>query len=247
MSAGIPFDRLLHMEARKIVDTRSGRGLLAAIAALALLGAGLNVKFAAPAELGVAAMLGFAAMPLMLLLPVLGILTATAESTQRTGMVTFVVEPRRWRVVAAKALAAVLAALVLLVVALLGSVLFHVLAMALRGAPADFALPWAVVGGCTLTAILSVLQGVALGTLLRSSPLAIVVYFALPFVVTIGTSVVSGLDRVRDWLDLTTSTAPLMVGRFTGETLAHLATSSLLWVVAPLVLGAWVLSRREIA
>ena len=41
-----------------------------------------------------------------MLLPILGIMAATAEWTQRTGLVTFTLEPRRGRVVLAKALAA---------------------------------------------------------------------------------------------------------------------------------------------
>ena len=47
-----------------------------------------------------------ATLPLAMLLPVIGIMAATAEWTQRTGLVTFTLEPRRGRVVLAKALAA---------------------------------------------------------------------------------------------------------------------------------------------
>ena len=98
-----------------------------------------------------------------------------------------------------------------------------------------------------LVQVLNVLAGVAFGLLLLSSPLAIVLYFALPTAFTVLVSTVAALDWVRDWLDLTTTTGPMYLGELDGQGWLQVGTSTALWLVAPLVAG-WVrVQRSEIA
>lgn len=100
----IPFSRLVRVEWRKAYDTRGSMWLLISIAILvflaeliATLTQGLNDLPMAWGDFS-----GIAAFVTSFLLPVLGITLVTQEWGQRTGMVTFALEPRRVRVVMAK-------------------------------------------------------------------------------------------------------------------------------------------------
>ena len=127
-----------------------------------------------------------------MLLPVLGIMAATAEWTQRTGLVTFTLEPRRGRVVLAKALAA----LALRPVVLVGRRRGVRAGQRRRPAPATWDLDAAAGGGLVLALLIYVLQGVAFGLLFLNTPVAIVTVLVLPTVWTIATMVFSALADV---------------------------------------------------
>lgn len=244
---GIPFGRLLRVEVRKLVDTRSGRGLLVAIAALTLLGVGAQVWFGEGENLTYQSLLSSAMVPQGLLIPVFGILAVTAELSQRTGLTTYALEPRRWRVVMAKALAALGFSALLFALAAAFAAPAHLAAVARHGIDADWSIAGGMLGGLAVTQALLVLQGVAFGLFFRSPALAIVVYFALPTVFTIGTSLVERLSDVREWIDLGTASLPLYTGEMTAQGWAHLASASAIWIALPFALGTWLLSRREIA
>ena len=104
---GVPFARTFQAELRKMVDTRAGRWMVIVMAAAGPPSSwprsSSGVRPRTPRS---AACCELSTLPLAMLLPVLGIMAATAEWTQRTGLVTFALEPRRGRVVLAKALAA---------------------------------------------------------------------------------------------------------------------------------------------
>ena len=103
---GVPFSRTLQAEVRKMVDTRAGRWMVIVMAALTVVILAAFVIWGPADDATFANLLQVATLPLALLLPVIGIMAATAEWTQRTGLVTFTLEPRRGRVVLAKALGA---------------------------------------------------------------------------------------------------------------------------------------------
>ena len=73
---------------------------------------------AEPDQLTFINFVGATATPQSLLLPVLGILAVTAEWSQRTGLVTFTLEPNRARTAVAKLAAVVLIGLLAVVAAL---------------------------------------------------------------------------------------------------------------------------------
>jgi ABC-2 type transport system permease protein len=239
--------QLVRVELRKSADTRAGRWLLAAIAAAALLVAGLQLLF----DDGVDGSFGYfftaSQFPVGLLLPVLGILLVTSEWSQRTAMTTFALVPDRSRVLAAK----VLAAAVLAVLGVVATVVVSAVATALTPAFTDLGSSWelsgAQLGQVLLVQVISVLVGVAFGMLLLNSPLAIVLYFLLPTVVTILVNTVGGLDWVRNWLDLSTTTVPMYEGLLEGQGWAQVGTSVALWLLLPLVLGWLRIERSEIA
>jgi ABC-type transport system involved in multi-copper enzyme maturation permease subunit len=99
---GIPFSRLLRIEWGKATDTRAARWLLV-LAAASTIGV-LLAPMLRPSSVDqtYTSYLGFAAVGLTILLPVVSILTLTSEWSQRTVLTTFTQEPRRTRVINAK-------------------------------------------------------------------------------------------------------------------------------------------------
>ena len=111
-----------------------------------------------------------------ILLPIVGILAATSEWSQRTGLTTFALEPRRQRVVLAKILSSLLTALATLLLSVALSAGVHQLAVSVRGVEPDWSMSWAVLGGVALMIALSLAQGVGFGLALLNTPGAIVAY-----------------------------------------------------------------------
>ena len=243
---GIPFGRLVRLESRKIVDTRSGRWLLVTIAVLVAVVLGLVLRFGEPADLTFPMLVAVTSTVLLLLFPVLAILAVTAETSQRTALVTYAVEPRRWRVVAAKAVAANAWAAVGLAVAVALGAVAHGVAVATRDVPADWTPSWGSLGGFALSLLLAVLQGIAFGLLLSSPALAVSAFFVLPVGWAFVAALTPGLSRVAPWLEPTTSGEVLVRGTMTAADWAHLATANALWVALPFVIGLAVLVRREV-
>lgn len=238
---GLSFHRLALIELRKAVDTRSGRWMLIAMAAivtavclsLAIWGTGEDMAFSS--------FLGLSLLPLSLLLPIVGIMSATQEWTQRTGLTTFTLEPRRGRVVAAKLVAALI-----LTAALLGiTAVAAALATLISGG--DFTLTGLSVGGVVLAMAIIALQGVGFGLALLNTPLAVVGIFVIPTAWTILTSSFTVFEKVAPWLDLQLVTEPLTAGTMTGENWGQLATASGFWVLLPIAIGTWRVLRREVA
>ena len=89
-------------------------------------------------------------------------------------------------------------------------------------------------------------QGLAFGMLLKNTPAAIVLFFVLPTAWSILGSMVSWLGDAAVWLDMNQTMQPLFEGSLTGEQWAHLGTSVAAWVVLPLAVGIWRLSRAEV-
>ena len=240
----VSFGRLTAVEVRKTADTRAGMWLLIAIGAITA--AIVTIFFfAAPDEqrtfLG---FMGATAGPQGFLLPVLGILLVTSEWGQRTTLTTFVLEPSRSKVIAAKVVAALLYGLVAIVLAV-GIAAF---ATALAGEPGA----WDNIGADDfakfgLLQLSGVLQGLAFGLIFLNSAAAIVTYFVLPLAFTIVANLWGALRDAAPWIDLGTSQQPLFSGLdMTGEQWAQVATSSVIWIVVPVVAGLVRVTRAEV-
>jgi len=247
-----PFGRLVSVELRKLSDTRAGRWLLIAIAALTLLVLVIQmwVVVAQNTHVTFNDFLQGMNTPMGILLPVLGVLSVTSEWSQRTAMVTFTLEPSRMRVVTAKLVSLVIVSVLALVVGLvLGAV-----ANVLYGSFSGDDLVWGNVGKLVLTYfiayILSMASGFALGALFLNSPAGIVVYFAYSFVLpipfAIGAALMGWFDSLRPWIDFNFAQTPLIDGTIHGSDWGHLVTSGLIWLVLPLVIGLWRISRSEV-
>ncbi|MGC1207005.1 MAG: ABC transporter permease, partial [Ornithinimicrobium sp.] len=117
----VPFTRLIHVETRKQLDTIAGRWFLVGIAAITAIVFAIML-FTNGGDYPWMDYLGGATTPLSILLPIIGIMAATSEWSQRTAMTTFALEPRRGRTILAKVISSLALGVVLFAVAVLMSV-----------------------------------------------------------------------------------------------------------------------------
>lgn len=239
-SPGVPFGRTFQAELRKMVDTRAGRWMVIVMAALTAVILAAFVIWGPAEDATFANLLQFATIPLAMLLPIIGIMAATAEWSQRTGLVTFTLEPRRGRVVAAKALGALALGVVVLVVAVIAA------ALANLAGTSTWDLEAAAAAGLVLALLIYVLQGVAFGLLFLNTPVAIVSVLVLPTIWTIATMAVSWLEEAGEWINLDSVTAPLFEGEMAGQDWAQLGTGVGVWVLLPFAIGTYRVLTREV-
>ncbi|GAA5164653.1 ABC transporter permease [Ornithinimicrobium tianjinense] len=243
----LSFTRLVGVELRKLVDTRTGRWLLITILLLTAAVMAVTLWIGRQDGTGLFALLTAANIPQAVLLPVLGVITAANEWSQRTALVTFTQEPRRLRVMGAKTVAVVLLGLAILLVTVLLAVVAHVVSMTRAGGEVDLWHGWSLVVGAVVLQTLGVLMGVAFGTLLLNVPLGIVLYFLTPTVASVLVVTTSWLREHAAWFELGTAQLPLIGdGWMTGEQWAQLGTTSALWIGLPLAIGCWRVARREV-
>jgi ABC-type transport system involved in multi-copper enzyme maturation permease subunit len=239
-----PMSRLVQVELRKMVDTRAGMWLMITIAAVTLVATTIFGFAGHGDDRTFYNFMQFAGAPQGFLLPVLGILLVTQEWSQRTGMVTFTLEPHRARILSAKVYAALLVGVaafaIAVAVALLATVVFG---------GAD---PWRELGAVDflkfgVLQVTGILQGLAFGLLFLNSAFAIVLYFVLPTVFSILFNTVPALEDSAPWIDFGTAQGPLSeVGNLTGEEWAQLGVTATIWVIIPFVAGLWRVLRAEV-
>ncbi|MGK5738603.1 ABC transporter permease [Micromonospora sp. URMC 103] len=238
--------RLTTVELRKLTDTRAGLWLLITIGLVVAVIVTLQLAFAKDADQTYASFFVPSLLPVGVLLPVLGILSITAEWSQRTALVTYALVPRRERVVVAKLLAVVVAALASVAVSLAVAAAGTLIAGATGGAGR-----WEFEGNLLLNAVVfqvaNVLMGAAFGLLLLNTPLAIVTYLLLPTVWSVVGELVPALRGPAGWLDTGRTMEPLFNGSLTGEQWSRVAVSLLVWLAVPLAAGLVRTLRREVA
>ncbi len=243
--AKVPFSRLVRVELRKSYDTRAGFWLLTAIAAITAAAVVIFLFVGHQRDLTYSNFIQATGVPQGILLPVLGILLITSEWGQRTGLVTFTLEPSRARVAAAKVVAAVILGVIAVVVAFAVAALANVVGMAIRSGDGSWDFGIAGFSDITVLQLLGILGGLAYGMLLLNSAAAIVLSFALPTVsaIVFNWSKVAG---AAPWADQSTAQSPLQDHSASGSDWTHLAINTLIWVVLPLAVGAWRLMRSEV-
>lgn len=234
--------RAIHVELRKLVDTRAGMALLATGVLLtgafaggrALLGGG-------PTTLGQLANL--AAWPAGLVVMVMAILLVTGEFSQRTASITFVLDPRRGRVLAAKALAvlgvAVLAGILALAAALGAALVaqaFGSPAVSLAVSAGDIAV---LVGSTVFTAA----TGFAWALATRNAPAPIVVLLVWPTVSLLLGSLSDALATALSWIELQ-PVATLALGVEHGWW--KLLVATVVWIIVPAAIGTIRTLRRDL-
>ncbi|WP_250446974.1 ABC transporter permease [Actinotalea sp. C106] len=244
---GVPFLRLARVELRKQLDTRAGVWLLGVVVLINAALIALMLTTAEPGELTWMSLTETASFGQILLLPLIGIMAATSEWSQRTAVTTFVLEPRRGRVNGAKLLSAVVLGLGVMVATLAAAALLNVVGVLARDGDGAWDLDLALVSGTTLALAILVTQGVAFGLALLSTPGAIVAYLALPTAWTVLGALVEGLRTPAEWLDINTTMLPLMAGEMADGDWARLGASVGVWVALPLAIGLWRTARREVA
>ena len=245
---GVSFLTLLQVELRKMVDTRSGRWLLISILLITALSMGITLWVNRDSGTGLLPLLLAANIPQAILIPILGIMTAANEWSQRTALITFTQEPRRMRVMAAKTAAAVVLGLIVLALSILLAMGAHAVSMVVAdGGQIDLAMGWTLLLHLVVIQTLGVLMGVAFGALLLNVPLGIVAYVLVPTLSPLLFMTTAWLRENSAWLDMGMAQGALMGDQaLTGEQWAQVGTSAALWILLPLVIGCWRVARKEV-
>lgn len=235
--------RLTRVELRKMVDTRAGFWLLICAVALTVVAVAIRAIIGDADDHTFRSVLNIGLQPTAVLLPIAGLLLVTSEWSQRTGSITFTLTPMRSRILAAKLIASVLLVFAMLAVVLAVVTVAVLIADPGAGAWADSA---AMTGQAAVYLVTGAIGGVAFGAALLASAPAIVAYFALP---TAWAALVSlpFLDGLAPWVDTIRSIGPLSEEVLDATRWAQAGTTLILWMVVPLLIGIYRVTRREIS
>jgi ABC-type transport system involved in multi-copper enzyme maturation permease subunit len=247
----VPMTRLALVEARKALDTRAGRWLIIGILALVVV---IEVIYSFAADNSDKSLQDYIQIPgftLGYFLPIVIIMLVTSEASQRNGLVTFTLEPKRSRIVLAKFIAGIALALGVMALAVILAVLGTLLGIATGGDTS-----WHVDGGLLFYALflsnmIGIFIGFALSMLIMNTAGAIVAYFAytliLPSAVGILSAISDTFDKIGPWIEFNTAQSPLISSPYspTGEEWAQIATAGAVWLLLPLALGIARLLRIE--
>lgn len=247
----IPMRRLVEVELRKLVDTRAGFwlaasiGVIAVIVVVAMLIAGRNT----PEDLNFGAFFSTLTIPISIILPIMAILLVTGEWSQRTALTTFTLVPRRARVVQAKLLTSLIAAVVAVAVSLAIAAVGTAVAGLVLAHPAG---AWTFTAAALVNGFIMQLFGMLLGfgfaALILNTPGSIVAYFALPTVLSLVTELVPWFkDNLGQWIDTATTQAPFQGDEWaSGGEWGKLLVSAVIWIGIPLTLGIFRILRSEV-
>lgn len=248
--AAIPLSRIVRVELRKSFDTRAGFWLLASIGIASLLTTAAIIVFAPAEQLTYSSFTLAISYPMAVILPLVALLSVTAEWSQRGGLTTFALVPRRGRIVAAKATAAVIVGLVSMVLAFVIGALGHVVGAAISGTATNWDQGLAALVYFGLANTLFVTVGFTLGVLIRSSVGAIVAYviytFVVPTLLVLLATYKPWFRDIQPWVDPNYTQDALFQGAFVAEQWAQLGVTTLAWVFVPLAIGVFTLLRSEV-
>jgi ABC-type transport system involved in multi-copper enzyme maturation permease subunit len=237
------YARLTLVELRKMTDTRAGFWLLAGIAVLMLALVIVTAVAGETQDRTLQTFIAAALFPGALVGAIVAILLVSSEWSQRTGMITFALVPRRSRVLAAKAAAVVVLSIAILALAI--AIAGVGTAVAGSGVAGAWSLPAAIIGQEVVLVTTSLLMGLAFGAVLLSSPPAIVLYFALPISFQF-LAAIPRLDGPTGWLDGGRSLAPMTEHVMSATEWARVGTTLAVWVALPLAVGLWRVVRSEV-
>ncbi len=247
----IPMTRLIKVELRKMFDTRSGFWMLISIGVLSVLATGAVIIFAPDSEFTYDTFATAIGFPVSVILPMIAILGVTSEWSQRSGLTTFTLVPRRGRVIAAKAIGTVLVGVVSMVIALAVGATGNVIGSAINGTDTIWDISLMNAGEILLANLVGMAIGFTLGVVLRNSAAAIVGYFVvslvLPGILAVLASVRVWFADLQPWIDWNYTQVWLFEGETdTAREWAMLGSTTVIWIVLPLIVGLMFLRRSEV-
>ena len=249
----VRFGNLVKAESRKYVNTRAALVLsILMTAVLAVVTIGAIAAYPDLTKVATGTNLQF--LPLAMtsvLTAIIVILPVTSEWTQRGVLTTFVVEPRRERVIAAKALVALGVVLTVWLAIQLSWAVFNAAGAAAHGLEASWEFHWVRWFGVIEILLLDATMAFALALLLRNTALAVAVFVAGP--VTVGALSQFGelLAKIAAWLrtpgaSLDTILAAQKGGQTPDATLwGQFTVGIIVWIVVPLIIGLWLSCRAD--
>lgn len=246
-----PYRRVLHVELRKMFDTRSGFWLMVSIGALSVIATAAVIVFAPDDQITYESFATAIGMPMSVILPMIAILGVTSEWSQRSGLTTFTLVPSRGRVIGAKAVATTLVGIVSMAVAFAVGALGNVIGSALAGVDTVWNVALSTAPQIVLGNLVGMAIGFTLGVVLRSSAAAIVGYFVvslvLPGVLVLLAEVRDWFVDLQPWIDWNYTQVNLFEGATdTAKEWAMLASTTGIWIVLPLLVGLLFLRRSEV-
>ena len=246
----VPFSRVVNVELRKMFDTRSGFWLMSSIVITGLLTTIGMVAFAPDSELTYYTFAKAVGFPMTIVLPMIAILSVTGEWSQRSGLTTFTLAPRRGRIIGAKVAASVAVGVASMLFAFVVGAIGNVVGTAIAGTDMVWDVSVAEGFNIVLGSLLCLLTGTMLGMLIRSSAGAIVAYFVYALVLpNISALLASSQDWFKDlqpWVDLNYAQGFLFTGTLTGEQWANLAVTATTWLLLPALLGLRLVLKSEV-
>jgi ABC-2 type transport system permease protein len=249
---GIPLNRIITTELRKMFDTRSGFWLIASLVISALLATAGVILFASDNQLTYSTFATAIRFPVVVILPLIAILAVTSEWSQRTGLMTFTLIPHRNRIIAAKAISSVTIAIAAMVLTFVVGALGNLLSAAVTGTTGVWDVTITQCLYYVLGMVLSLLIGFMLGVLIRSSTGAIVAYFVYTFLVPTVFGLLatnqSWFHELQPWIDIQFAQSGLFIfdGSLTGEQWANIGVTGAVWLVIPLLVGLGFVTRAEV-
>jgi len=247
----IPLTRVVAVELRKMFDTRSGFWMLVSIGVLAVLATGAVIIFAPDETITYTSFATAFGFPMSVILPMIAILAVTSEWSQRSGLTTFTLVPSRGRVIGAKAMATFLVGLISMVVAFAIGAVGNLVGSALAGVETVWDVSLSTAPQIVLGNLVGMAIGFTLGTVLRNSAAAIVGYFVLslvfPGVLALLAQVREWFSDLQPWIDWNYTQVMLFEGEASsaGEW-AQLGSTTMIWIVVPLLIGLLSLRRSEV-
>jgi hypothetical protein len=247
----ISTSRLVKIELRKMFNTRSGFWMLVSIGVLSVIATGAVLIFAPDSEIAYGNFAAAIGLPMSVILPLIAILAVTSEWSQRSGLTTFTLVPSRGRVISAKAIATVLVGIGSMAVAFAVGAVGNLAGSALGGVDTVWDVSLSAAPQIVLGDLVGMAIGFTLGVVLRASAPAIVGYFVVSFVLP---GILALLALVREWfldlqpwIDWNYTQVKLFDGATnTGKEWAMLASTTMIWIVIPLLVGLLYLRRSEV-
>ncbi|MEV5002577.1 ABC transporter permease [Nocardioides sp. LML1-1-1.1] len=248
--APTPFRRVMHVELRKMFDTRSGFWLMASIVIVSAIATTLTALLGDRDSLTFESFAAAIGSPMSIILPVIGVLAVTSEWSQRTALTTFTLVSSRPRVLAAKLIDILVVGVVAMFVALGVGALGTIVTSMITGYDVQWDISPAAFAQIILANSLGMVLGFAFGLLFRSSPAAIVAYFVVNLVLpglsgALGAAQEWWADHAA-WFDLNETRFQLFDGAVHGQDWLQLAITALLWIGLPLLVGLRLVLRSEV-
>jgi ABC-2 type transport system permease protein len=248
----VPMGRIVRVELRKMLDTRSGFWLLASIAITAMLATGAVILWAPDAETTYSTFVTAIGLPMAVILPLVAILSVTGEWSQRSGLTTFTLVPHRHRIITAKAVSAVVVGIAAVLLAFGIGALGNLLAAAVTSAPLVWNVTLTEFWYFGLGSVLGLLIGFMLGILVRASAGAIAAYFVYSFLLPTIFAVLAANQKwfadLQPWVDFQFAQGALtnFDGTLSAEQWANIAVTGVIWLLLPLAIGLWLVMRAEV-
>ena len=247
---------LVRSELRKVTGTRLALGLLLGAVGIAVLALGVTLWLpqaqgvdvqGAPTAIAttddVRNLLGVTSIITIFAL-LLGVTSATTEYRHDTAATSFLAEPRRWRVLTAKAVVMLVVGAAYAVVVLGVATAMVAVAAAIDGVglPWDGTV-WRYVGMTVLATAANAVLGLGIGAAVRSQVGGVVAVLVWLFVVE---ALISGLlPSVAPWTPFAVSGAMTAPTEEVGRALGTLLTGG--YVLLALGAGGWLTEQRDVA